>query len=998
MAQAFRIEVLGELRVTSTDGEPVALPASRKARSLLAYLVLSGRRQRRQHLCDLLWDGVDDPRAALRWSLSRLRSAVNGPAEQRLESDRISIGISEDAFAVDLFEVRRLLGENVEEAPLNELREAAKMFRGELLEGLDLLDSFRFHSWCVGEREAARALRLRILRTLTSRVPDPNEALRHAYDLVSVDPLDESAQTRVMQLLVQAGRQLDAQEQLRAYKRALEIELGVVPSDITMRLRKIIRDKPVAVPRPPLRPAHAVVATIPLVGREAELERFSAWLAEPHAPMALLSGDPGQGKTRMMHEVVRLAQQRGAATIGGRAYAAESGRAFGPWRDALARAEGVASALATLPDDAQEQQARSRIFDELLSVVMAERGDAERLVITMDDLQWMDEASAAFLHFVARGAASRNVLLVCAMRPAELLDNPAVERVLDALRADGKLFEFKLASLDASAVAQICDAVDDGIDSAHVMDRSEGNPFFAVEVARALARGETALPANTRRVVEDRLRALSEGARELLPWAASLGRTFHIDVLERVTKLDPVALVERVGELEERGVFEPKGSNGYDFTHDLVRDAAYRQLSGPRRRMVHRSIARSLAAWDGRTDAFSSTELLRHAELGQEQIIACHASVAAAREALSLSAWVDACSIADRGLQHTSALGDEERLRALLELLRCRIQAASFLQRPHPAHIASALDNAATLGGSAEQKFEALYLRSVVHSDHGEEEHAEKSTVAAVDVGRSADPETAARLIAQTARCLIHWERDVERARGLHTEAQDALQALDLADIEHHWSAALLAQWDGELDAAVERLETALELARQNGDRWREASCTTCLMKVCLEARRLDRVSELAERPFAFEEEGARAPRSPFIQALAAIAQLRRDGDCGSSLADSLDALRERNANVQLAYVLANLARFHLEAGRLDEAEAAAEEAVTAAEAVTRPVSLNDALSTTARVMLARGDDAGAREALARAEGLAEQPHLLCLRVRELLSDVATKLDAPAPS
>jgi DNA-binding SARP family transcriptional activator len=328
----LKIELLGELRVLATDGAPIALPASRKARGLLAYLVLTKRRHRRQHLCDLLWDGVDDPRAARRWSLSRLRSALNEPGEQRFDSDRVSVTVAENAFAVDLFELRDLVGKDLDTAPIEALREAANMFCGELLEGFELLDAFRFHSWCVGEREAARRLRVRILETLISRLSDTDEALLHAYDLVSVDPLDESKQTQVMRLLVQMGRQLDAEKQLRAYKRTLEVGLGVVPDDITRRLSKVIRDQSATAVPAQVRPVSVAldvprerISSIPLVGRDAELGRFHTWLTEPHAQTALVLGDPGQGKTRLMDEVMRVAQERNVASLSGRAYAADNG-------------------------------------------------------------------------------------------------------------------------------------------------------------------------------------------------------------------------------------------------------------------------------------------------------------------------------------------------------------------------------------------------------------------------------------------------------------------------------------------------------------------------------------------------------------------------------------------------------------------------------------------------------------------------------------------------
>ena len=84
MAQDLEISLLGELRVVARGAE-VALPASRKARALLAFLVATGRPHRRERLCELFWDQPDDPKAALRWALSKLRGVVDAPEHPRID-------------------------------------------------------------------------------------------------------------------------------------------------------------------------------------------------------------------------------------------------------------------------------------------------------------------------------------------------------------------------------------------------------------------------------------------------------------------------------------------------------------------------------------------------------------------------------------------------------------------------------------------------------------------------------------------------------------------------------------------------------------------------------------------------------------------------------------------------------------------------------------------------------------------------------------------------
>ncbi|MDQ3643118.1 MAG: ATP-binding protein, partial [Actinomycetota bacterium] len=103
----LQIRLLGGLHL-ARDGHDVALPASKKTRALLGYLIVTGQPHRRERLCDLLWDGPDDPRAELRWSLSKLRPLLNTSEATLLRTDREHIGFVPADAAVDVLSVRSL--------------------------------------------------------------------------------------------------------------------------------------------------------------------------------------------------------------------------------------------------------------------------------------------------------------------------------------------------------------------------------------------------------------------------------------------------------------------------------------------------------------------------------------------------------------------------------------------------------------------------------------------------------------------------------------------------------------------------------------------------------------------------------------------------------------------------------------------------------------------------------------------------------------------------
>src|SRR6185436_5814351 len=101
----LEIRLLGKLEVLR-GGEPRVLPASKKSRALLAYLVVTARSHLRERLCDLLWEAPDDPRASLRWSLAKIRPLVDDGEAVRLSGGGDEVSFDPRGAKVDMLEVR----------------------------------------------------------------------------------------------------------------------------------------------------------------------------------------------------------------------------------------------------------------------------------------------------------------------------------------------------------------------------------------------------------------------------------------------------------------------------------------------------------------------------------------------------------------------------------------------------------------------------------------------------------------------------------------------------------------------------------------------------------------------------------------------------------------------------------------------------------------------------------------------------------------------------
>src|SRR3954471_22692611 len=136
---ALEIHALGPLRL-SRRGRPVALPPSRKVRALLAYLALAPKPVARGPLCELLWDLPNDPRGELRWCLSKIRGLLDLD-RKRVISDGNTIRLDLSDCHVDALEATRAPEHGIRKLGVEQQRELARLFAGELLEGLEIARS-----------------------------------------------------------------------------------------------------------------------------------------------------------------------------------------------------------------------------------------------------------------------------------------------------------------------------------------------------------------------------------------------------------------------------------------------------------------------------------------------------------------------------------------------------------------------------------------------------------------------------------------------------------------------------------------------------------------------------------------------------------------------------------------------------------------------------------------------------------------------------------------
>jgi len=365
--------------------------------------------------------------------------------------------------------------------------------------------------------------------------------------------------------------------------------------------------------------------------------------------LLLLSGEAGIGKTRLAEALLTEVGQQGNATAIARCYAVEGEMAYTPIINWL-RADVFRPALETLdtvwltevarllpvlllerpglppPSPLKEDWQRQRLFEALARAFLGINGP---LLLLLDDLQWCDRETLAWLHYLLHFDPHARLLIVGTQRLEERSTNQPLESLLVSLRREGQVSEIPLGPLDATETAALAEYVAGRTLSptlaAHLYQETEGNPLFVVETMRmgvaepqgleqppgepAPLSSRALLSPTIQDVIATRLEQLSLSARELVNVAAVIGRAFTFEVLKQVSGVDEDVLVQALDEMWQRRIIREQGTDGYDFSHDKLREGAYAALSRARRRLLHRRVAEALERFSGSSPDGRLTDL-----------------------------------------------------------------------------------------------------------------------------------------------------------------------------------------------------------------------------------------------------------------------------------------------------------------------------------------------------------------------------------------------------
>lgn len=846
-----RFRMLGPLDVVS-DGQRIALGGPRQRELLAVLLVHLNQVVPVGRLVEALW-GVAPPAGAevtLRTHVSHLRRRlVAAGAGQALATRRPGYGLVLDPGQVDACRFERLLGLGQEALGLGEperaatiLREALALWRGPVLEDLD--------GPVFAESEAARLAELRLVAT-ESRVEADLAAGRYGElvseleRLVAEHPYRERLCGQLMLALYQAGRQVDALEVFAAARRRLGEELGLDPGPALAELKtKILRHDPALLPtprvvgpapgtagvrarvRPPPDALFTVVRRGPMVGRAAELARLrELWRAvcDGGRRVALVSGEGGVGKTRLVAELAHEVTERQVLLVGRCEPAgmlpyhpvATALRASAEVEACLdAAPEAVRGRLAPLlagpaqvptvsPDRSTGAVDERHALFEAVEWVLARVAEAGPVALVVEEAERLDRASSLLLRHLVGHQPARMLLVVCFRDPPGSRHEPLLE-LLGDVTGRGLGDRFVLAPLHEDELAELVAAVVGEVPPglvAQLWRDTGGNPFYAAEVLRDLATREDLrpgarlpVPSGVRDVLRDRLRMLPEPALAVVRCAAVLGSEADYGLLAQLADQPEDLLVDALDSAVAAGFLVETGRSWrvtFAFPHDLMRDAVYADLPVPRRQRLHVRAAQALRHGErGRApDLAAAAVHLRAAGPAADPPDAADVSVAAAAEAQRVYAWDEAVAHVEAAVEILEQAGApavaqaDVAVRAAMLRLRSSIGFAEAV-----GHLERALE---------------LYRQSgdveAVASVHGRLGGALCMHHSVMDIPRAIEHFSAARRMLRDQDAGFHLHRGLAQAAmyGLRTDTlgASAQQAYELAGRLGRPDLAVLASW-----------------------------------------------------------------------------------------------------------------------------------------------------------------------------------------------------------
>ena len=388
-----------------------------------------------------------------------------------------------------------------------------------------------------------------------------------------------------------------------------------------------------------------------LVGREKEVEELRDLWGKAQAgnsQVALISGEPGIGKTRLVKELEAVAEVSRGIILRG-ICTSENAAPYAPIIQILETIFSrtdipefpslILSDLITIsplmqtkfpgisPNEALGMLGEQQRLWESFSAAIEIIGQDHPILFVIDDIHWADDATLSVLQHLTRRLRKIRIVIVLTYREIALDLALPLNELLGDLERESSAVRIKLPRLNQEQTGEMIEAMfgwsaNNNISTEFTKSmykETEGNPFFLEEVVKMLLdegkiyqeNGEwrsadlhvLSIPQSVRIAIQGRLNRLQPAVQDVLRTAAYIGREFDFETLHNACSCDERELIEAL-EIAERSQLinkipkktgQPNGSSErYDFAHALIPTTLYETLSGIRQQKLHRRTAQAL--------------------------------------------------------------------------------------------------------------------------------------------------------------------------------------------------------------------------------------------------------------------------------------------------------------------------------------------------------------------------------------------------------------------
>jgi DNA-binding SARP family transcriptional activator/tetratricopeptide (TPR) repeat protein/nucleoside-triphosphatase THEP1 len=613
------------------EGERVLFPFA-KMEALLYYLLVK-EQATREELAALLWGEMEEGAAKknLRNTVYLLKKLIHD--QLLLLPSRSRIVLNQQMVAAN--DVRRFL---------NNCPSGLAFYGGEFLDGFFCKDAAGFEEWMLLQRESMREIFImRMKKQVVALLKEKKylEAQQELVRLIAMDEYNESAYRALMKLYEREKADNKIIFYYRRLERKLADDLGLRPDLKTQDIFSRAKNRKMG-----RRVSGRSEDTGIFYGRNKETGMLNTILedfmqdGDPLRKLVILHGEPGVGKTALVRQVLDTMTPEVSLKLYIQCYEAEAGYPYKAWNHVFYQITEFLSErrvkipalwkqmIAYLfPATAENSvitaaashtvtgfMSQSNQIDEVMCSVLGKAAALYKLVLIVEDIQWMDRQSLGVLRQLLCGMRIR--LVVIATCRSEYLRR--LERDMRELAKEDRIRwvpveRFNREEVAAfSALALPKDRVSVLL-TQQLYEFTDGNALFLVECFKLILAGKNIgnLSPRLQSALEERTGTASQNARKILDVASVFFEGVNYDALFALGTLNELELVEALEEIQQKELMnEAEQVHNkelvYKFCHGSVRDYIYSRLSLSRKRFLHyRSgvymesrIGEGAAAWD----------------------------------------------------------------------------------------------------------------------------------------------------------------------------------------------------------------------------------------------------------------------------------------------------------------------------------------------------------------------------------------------------------------